>query len=248
MTTSTNRRLHETARTPQLLSHAVIPMPGGVQNAGTVVDEPDVPSGDEPSDLRAAGHDLTPAMVLADLVARSATGDESAFEELYVATAPRVFGLVLRVVGQRAMAEEISQDVFTYVWHEASRYDASRGSAIGWILTIAHRRAVDRVRSVSASAHRDQAWARRTTRAPFDSTAEAAHVSFEGTRVRSALTSLTVKQRTAVELAYFSGLTYTEVATHLNIPTGTAKTRIRDGLHNLARALDQGTTRNCAVS
>lgn len=178
-----------------------------------------------------------PARELPDLLARSATGDEGAFEELYGATAPRVFGLVLRVVGQRAIAEEITQDVFAYVWNEVGRYDSSRGSAIGWMLTIAHRRAVDRVRSVSASHRRDHLWARRTTPAPFDSTAEAAHASFEATQVRTALTSLTVKQRTAIELAYFNGLTYAEVATHLGIPPGTAKTRIRDGLQNLALAL-----------
>ncbi len=183
-----------------------------------------------------AGQD-DPAMQLVDLLARSATGDEGAFEELYVATAPRVLGMVLRVVKQRALAEEITQDVYAYVWKEVSRYDSSRGSAIAWILMIAHRRAVDQVRSVVASHARDHVWTRKTTRAPFDSTAEAAHVSFEAARVRTALTELTSKQRTAIELAYFDGLTYTEVATHLDIPTGTAKTRIRDGLHNLGVAL-----------
>ena len=177
-------------------------------------------------------------LTLGDLLGRCSTGDEAAFEELYSATSPRVFGLVLRIVVQHALAEEITQDVFAYVWAEASRYDPSRGSAVGWILTIAHRRAVDRVRSVAASRTRDDVWTRKVTPEPFDSTAETAHSSFEADRVRTALAALTLKQRTAIQLAYFHGLTYPEVAAHLGIPHSTAKTRIRDGLRNLAHALD----------
>lgn len=180
------------------------------------------------------------AQSLGDLLVRCASGDEAAFEQIYAATAPRVFGLVLRVVVQHALAEEVTQDVFAYVWAEAGRYEPSRGSAAGWILTIAHRRAVDRVRSVSASRTRDDVWTRKVTPAPFDSTAESAHSSFEAARVRGALAALTMKQRTAVQLAYFHGLTYTEVASHLGIPHSTAKTRIRDGLRSLAHALDPG--------
>lgn len=177
---------------------------------------------------------------LADLLGRCSTGDQDAFEELYAATSPRVYGLVSRVVVQRALAEEITQDVFTYVWTEAGRYDPSRGSAVGWILTIAHRRAVDRVRSVSASRTRDDVWTRKEAPSPFDATAEAAHSSLEAARVRTALAALSLKQRTAIQLAYFHGLTHAEVATHLGIPHGTAKTRIRDGLRALAHALHQG--------
>ncbi|WP_406829886.1 sigma-70 family RNA polymerase sigma factor [Pedococcus sp. KACC 23699] len=177
---------------------------------------------------------------LGDLLVRCTSGDEAAFEQVYAATAPRVFGLVLRIVVQHALAEEITQDVFSYVWAEAGRYEPSRGSGAGWILTIAHRRAVDRVRSVSASRTRDEVWTQKVTSAPFDSTAEAAHSSFEAARVRGALAALTLKQRTAVQLAYFHGLTYTEVAAHLGIPHSTAKTRIRDGLRALAHALDPG--------
>ena len=106
-------------------------------------------------------------LTLADLLGRCATGDEVAFEELYSETAPRVFGLVARIVVQHALAEEITQDVFAYVWAEASRYDPSRGSAVGWILTIAHRRAVDRVRSVAASRNRDDVWTRKVTPGAF---------------------------------------------------------------------------------
>ncbi|GAB3078555.1 sigma-70 family RNA polymerase sigma factor [Pedococcus soli] len=177
-------------------------------------------------------------MTLAALLGRCASGDEAAFEEVYSATAARVFGLVLRVVVQHALAEEVTQDVFASVWAQADRFDPSRGSAAGWILTIAHRRAVDQVRSVSASRTRDDLWTRKVTPSPSDTTAEAVHSSFEAARVRGALSALTVKQRTAIQLAYFHGLTYTEVAAHLAIPQGTAKTRIRDGLRSLANALD----------
>ena len=182
--------------------------------------------------------DRDAANFLADLLGRCSVGDEEAFEELYSATSARVFGLVLRIVVQHALAEEITQDVFAYVWAEAGRYEPSRGSAVGWILTIAHRRAVDRVRSVAASRTRDDVWTRKVTPEPFDSTAEAAHSSVEAARVRGALGALTLKQRTAIQLAYFHGLTYTEVAAHLGIPHSTAKTRIRDGLRSLANALD----------
>ena len=180
------------------------------------------------------------ALRLADLLGRCSTGDVEAFEELYGATSSRVFGLVLRIVVQHALAEEITQDVYAYVWAESSRYDLSRGSALGWVLTIAHRRAVDRVRSVSTSRARDDVWSRKATAAPFDSTADAALSSFEAARVRGALATLTSKQSTAVQLAYFHGLTYAEVAAHLGIPHSTAKTRIRDGLRSLATALGQG--------
>lgn len=179
-----------------------------------------------------------PAPALADLLVRCASGDERAFEGLYGATASRVFGLVLRLVVQHSLAEEVARDVFACVWAESSRFEPSRGSAIGWVLTIAHRRAVDRVRSISASRTRDDVWSRKVTDAPFDSTAESAHSSFEAARVRGALAALTVKQRTALQLAYFHGLTYPEVAVQLGIPQSTAKTGIRDGLRSLASALD----------
>ncbi len=179
------------------------------------------------------------AAELADLLTRSATRDEEAFDELYGATAPRIFGLVLRILAQRALAEEVTQDVFAYVWNEAHRYDRTRGSAIGWIMTIAHRRAVDRVRSVAAAHTRDHVWARKGMTEAIDSTSEAAHASLEATRVRTALGALSPKQRTAIQLAYFDGYTHAEVAAHLGIPHGTAKTRIREGLRSLALLLDQ---------
>ena len=170
---------------------------------------------------------------LADLLRRSARGDEAAFAALYDATSRRLFGLVLRVVRDHAMSEEVTQEVYLDVWRQSARFDASRGSALSWLMTIAHRTAVDRVRSSEASRRRDDAHAAASHDVDFDATAEAAQATLEAQRVRRALTTLTDAQRSAVELAYLGGYTHTEVARLLDLPLGTAKTRIRDGLIRL---------------
>ena len=174
---------------------------------------------------------------LAELLRRSARGDEAAFADLYDATSRRVFGLVLRIVRDHAMSEEVTQEVYLDVWRTSSRFDSARGSAIAWLMTIAHRAAVDRVRSSEASRRRDDAHAAATQDVDFDVTADAVQTSLEAQRVRKALTTLTEAQRSAVELAYLGGYTHTEVATLLGLPLGTAKTRIRDGLIRLRDTL-----------
>ncbi len=174
---------------------------------------------------------------LADLLRRSARGDEASFSVLYDATAARVYGLVLRVVRDPAQAEEVTQECFLDVWRTASRFDPDRGSAISWLLTIAHRKGVDRVRSAEAANRRDTTYHRSSGVVPHDETAEAATSSLEAKRVRTAMTTLTAVQREALELAYFGGYTHTEVATMLDLPVGTAKTRIRDGLIRLRDAM-----------
>ena len=174
---------------------------------------------------------------LAELLRRSAQSDESAFAELYDATSRRIFGLVLRIVRDHAMSEEVTQEVFLEIWQTSSRFDPSRGSAPSWVLTLAHRRAVDRVRSAQASRRRDDAHATKHQDVDFDTTAESAHASLEAQRVRRALSTLTDAQRSAVELAYLGGYTHTEVARLLDLPLGTAKTRIRDGLIRLRDTL-----------
>jgi RNA polymerase sigma-70 factor (ECF subfamily) len=174
---------------------------------------------------------------LADLLRRSARGDEGAFADLYDATSRRIFGLVLRIVRDHAMSEEVTQEVYLDVWRTSARFDAGRGSALSWLMTIAHRAAVDRVRSSEASRRRDDAHAARHRDVDFDATAEAAQASVEAQRVRRALSSLTEAQRSAVELAYLGGYTHTEVAQLLDLPLGTAKTRIRDGLIRLRDTL-----------
>lgn len=177
------------------------------------------------------------AAALGSLLLASGHGDEEAFAELYDATAPRVFGLVLRVLRDHAQAEEVAQEAFLEVWRTCSRFDPVRGSAMSWLMTIAHRRAVDRVRSAQAQTRRDTAYQESTRAAGYDVTAEEAHRNLDATVVREALAELTQAQREALELAYFGGLTHREVAERLDLPLGTAKTRIRDGLTRLRDTL-----------
>jgi len=146
--------------------------------------------------------------------------------------------MALRVVRNRAHAEEILQEAYLQVWKQASRFDPSRGGAGAWLLTIVHRSAVDRVRSAEASRRREQTYLDQTQDVPEpDATGSAVEASVEARRVRTALSGLTELQRQAVELAYWGGYTHTEVAGLLDIPLGTAKTRIRDGLIRLRDTL-----------
>jgi RNA polymerase sigma-70 factor (ECF subfamily) len=180
----------------------------------------------------ASGSDVD---LLLELVAR---GDEKAFAALYDLAAAPVFGLVRRIVRNPALAEEVAQEVFVQVWRTATRFDASAGSAMTWICTIAHRRAVDRVRS-------EEAHTRRGERYVDTVPVEAAPVSetvlddLDRVRVRRALDILTPVQRESVELAYYGGYTHVEVAGLLDLPLGTVKTRIRDGLIRLRGTLEE---------
>ena len=186
--------------------------------------------------LRAVSGDeskSTPDTDLAQLLRRSARGDQEAFARLYDATAAKAYGLVLRVVRDAAQADEVTQECYFEIWRTASRYDADRGSPLAWIMTIAHRRAVDRVRSAEASTRRDRTYEEGTRPVAHDTTAETAESLLEAHRVRAAVATLTAVQREAIELAYFGGYTHTEVAALLDLPLGTAKTRIRDGLIRL---------------
>jgi RNA polymerase sigma-70 factor (ECF subfamily) len=177
---------------------------------------------------------------LVDLLRRSGRADEAAFAQLYDATARRVFGLALRVVRDPAQAEEVTQEAFLEIWRTAGRFDADKGSPLSWVMTITHRKAVDRVRSAEASTRRDTTYHHENQPVDHDSTAEAAQASLEAHRVRGALGTLTEVQREAINLAYFGGYTHTEVAAMLDLPVGTAKTRIRDGLIRLRDAMGVG--------
>lgn len=179
---------------------------------------------------------------LGSLLRQAARGDQRAFATFYDATCARAYGLAVRVVRNPAQAEEVVQEAYLEVWRTANRFDPDRGSAISWLLTVAHRRAVDRVRSAEAASRRDESYHHHNHAVPHDSTADEAHASFEARRVRGALQTLTPIQREALELAYFGGYTHTEVATMLGLPIGTAKTRIRDGLIRLRDALGVGQT------
>ena len=178
--------------------------------------------------------------VLPDLLRRAALGDETAFAQIYQIASPRLYGMALRVLREGRHAEEVTQEAFMVIWSTSAQYDPARGSAMGWMLTIAHRRAVDRVRSAQAATRRNDTWfLEQQSAATMDATAESAHASIEAARVRAALRCLPVKQRSAIFLAYFAGQTHTQVATSLGIPHGTAKSRIRDGLRALSDALAQ---------
>jgi RNA polymerase sigma-70 factor (ECF subfamily) len=178
---------------------------------------------------------------LAELLRRSAVGDQAAFAELYDAVAARVYGLVLRVVRDRAQSEEVTQEVFLDIWRTSARFDPALGSPLSWMLTIAHRKAVDRVRSAQSSTDREDVYGSRNQDRSFDETADTVEARLEAQRVHRALGSLTDTQRGAVELAYFGGYTHTEVARLLGVPLGTAKTRIRDGLIRLRDTLGVST-------
>ncbi|MFJ9428450.1 ECF RNA polymerase sigma factor SigK [Streptomyces sp. NPDC101490] len=170
---------------------------------------------------------------LSDVMRQVAQGDKAAFATLYDAVAPLVFGIVLKVVRDRAQSEEVTQEVMIEVWRQAARYRPEAGRVTTWAATIAHRRAVDRVRSAQAASDREQARAAREHTTAFDEVAEQVETRLESEQVRRCLRGLTEIQRQAVTLAYYGGLTYREVAQTLSTPLPTIKTRMRDGLIRL---------------
>ena len=171
------------------------------------------------------------------LLAEVARGDEAAFGELYDRYAGMVYGVVRKVVRDPSQSEEVAQEVLVEAWRTASRFDADRGSARTWLLTMAHRRAIDRVRSVQASRDRTEREGRKYVDRDHDSVSEQVETRLEHQQVRGALAQLTELQREAVELAYYGGYTYRKVAELLDTPLGTVKTRLRDGLIRLRDAM-----------
>lgn len=174
-----------------------------------------------------------PADHVAELLQCVARGDQSAFAELYDAMSARVFGLIVRVLVDRSQSEEVMQEVFLEVWQSASRFVPNRGQGRSWILTIAHRRSVDRVRSAQASTDRDLRTGLRDLGVAYDGVAEEVELRLEGQRVTQALATLPEAQREAITLAYYGGYSQSEIAALVGAPLGTIKTRMRDGLSRL---------------
>ena len=173
---------------------------------------------------------------LVDLMSQTALGNHQAFAELYDLTVRRIYGTVLRVLRSPEHAEEVTQEVYAELWQQAARYCAAKGSVITWMMTVARRRAVDRVRSVSSEVARDERYA-RAGEPEFDEVWDRATQKQDIERVRHCLRSLTKVQSEALTLAYYHDLTQSQIASRLNVPIGTVKTRIRDAMRRLGEAL-----------
>lgn len=182
-----------------------------------------------------------PARLSSDLDAllrQVARGDNDAFAVVYDRTKSRVYGLVTRVLRDSGYSEETTQEIYLEVWRTASDYDPAKGSALAWLLTMAHRRAVDRVRSEQAGTRRESRYGAANVDTASDVVAESAIAGDERRRVSDCLGGLTDAQRECIELAYYGGLTYSEVSQRLAANLSTIKSRIRDALRGLRNCLD----------
>ena len=166
-----------------------------------------------------------------------ARGDHRAFELVYGELAGPVYGLVRQVLRDPAQSEEIAQEVLLEIWRTASRFDPAKGSPAAWALTIAHRRAVDRVRSENSSLRREER-AAADLAGKYDDVADVVAATLDGQRVRRCLDGLTELQRESITLAYYGGYSYPQVAQLLGVALGTVKTRIRDGLIRMRDCLE----------
>ena len=188
---------------------------------------------------RQAGRDVRPSQWERTTRDRLIAGDEGALNEIYDQFSSFVYGLAVRVIGDARAAEDVSQDVFVTVWERPDAFDPDRGSLRTWLGTLAHRRAVDHVRREEARRRRSIKDAARPETTPDVEEMAMALVTAE--RVRAALATLPDEQRRAIQLAYFGGRTYRQVAEVLGIPEGTAKSRLRLGLRRIAEVLDTET-------
>ncbi len=175
------------------------------------------------------------------LLGRVARGDERALAALYDRLSPLAYGLALRIAGDRRLAQDAVQDAFLRAWRRADRYDERRGNARAWLLRIVRNAAIDQIRSerakLRAESHADEATSGRAPERPDDSVTSAQR----GVRLRDALGQLPEEQKRAIEIAYFEGLSHSEIATREGIPLGTVKSRIHEGVVRLRRLVEEGS-------
>jgi RNA polymerase sigma-70 factor, ECF subfamily len=186
------------------------------------------PSDPDASRLTSASADRRGERDLDDLLVHVARGDQVAFEAVYDRLVGPVYGVIRRVLRDPSQSEEVTQEVLLEVWRTATRFDPEIGGAATWVMTIAHRRAIDRVRSTTAAAEREHKTADLSP--PHDEVAEAVEATLDRERVRRCLDGLTEIQRESITLAYYGGYSYRQVADLLKVTLGAIKTRIRDGL------------------
>ncbi|OBJ48874.1 sigma-70 family RNA polymerase sigma factor [Mycobacterium sp. 1423905.2] len=172
------------------------------------------------------------------LLRRVARGDDAAFAAFYDQTKSRVYGLVTRVLRDAGYSEETTQEIYLEVWRTASEFDSAKGSALAWLLTMTHRRAIDRVRSEQAGTQRESRYGMTNVEPATDVVADSAIAGDERRRVTQCLDALTDAQRRCIEMAYYGGLTYAEVSQQLSANLSTIKSRIRDALRGLRNCLE----------
>ncbi|MHA7278085.1 ECF RNA polymerase sigma factor SigK [Arthrobacter sp. Hz1] len=180
---------------------------------------------------------------LTGLLLRIGQGDREAFATFYRLTSRRVYGLARRIIVNAEIAQDITQDIYLTVWRDAHKYNPALGSAIAWLMMITHHKAVDKVRSEQASINREARWVTASHSPDYDVVAETVTTRIEAQTVVQCLDTLSPRQREAIDLAYYDGLTYREVADRLSIPLPTIKSRIRDGLKSLRTCLDGDETK-----
>lgn len=176
---------------------------------------------------------------LAGLLFRTGQGDREAFTEFYRLTSQRVYGLARKTIVSVEIAQDTTQEIYLLVWRQAHKYDTDIGSVMAWLMTITHRRAVDKVRAEQAGANRESRWGSTTQGIEYDDVAETVAARVQTQNVFRCLGALSDIQREAISLAYYNCLTYREVAENLSTPLPTIKSRIRDGMKKLRTCLDQ---------
>ncbi len=200
----------------------------------------DIPNNPGPPVFEATGSATDLNSQLTALLELLAAGDQQAFAEFYRLTSRRVFGMARRVLIDPDLSEDATQEVYLQVWQGAAKFDRAAGTPLAWLMTIAHRRAIDRVRAVQAATDREAKYGAASQDPDRDLVAEEADTNMEAEAVSRCLGTLTDTQRESVRLAYYGGLTYREVAEHLGAAVPTIKSRIRDGLLRLKTCLGVG--------